>query len=199
MTTRTEWTGTELLGGLAEQVGGNAAKEQELAERAACPRWPAGRAATFLRKVGVEVTFRCEGRARTIRLTAAPENVGARPSAPSALSDPERRPDGGRCCGPSPARYRRNRLHQALEIQCRDRCGRCGRKWRPPFRCSGIAACLNDATVHGCQRILNQLTLDNGPGRREAMEWVDHGWVALSTVHGGGKRRFEDILKKCRC
>ena len=51
----------------------------------------------------------------------------------------------GRCCGPSPARYRRNRPHQALEIQCGDRCGRCGRKWRPPFWCSGIAACLNDA------------------------------------------------------
>jgi hypothetical protein len=51
----------------------------------------------------------------------------------------------GRCCGPSPARYRRNRPHQALEIQCGDRCGRCGRKWHPPFWCSGIAACLNDA------------------------------------------------------
>ena len=50
-----------------------------------------------------------------------------------------RRPEGGRCCGPSPARYRRNRPHQALEIQCRDRCGRCGHKWRPPFWCSGIA------------------------------------------------------------
>jgi hypothetical protein len=46
------------------------------------------RAATFLRKVGIEVTFRREGPARTIRLTAAPENVGARPSAPSALSAP---------------------------------------------------------------------------------------------------------------
>ena len=84
--------------------------------------------------------------------TAAPENVGARPSAPSALSDPEITPlrsnglpAAGRCCGPSPARYRRNRPHQALEIQCGDRCGRCGRKWRPPFWCSGIAACLNDA------------------------------------------------------
>jgi hypothetical protein len=36
--------------------------------------------------VGIELTFGREGRTRTIRLTAAPENVGARPS---ALSDPE--------------------------------------------------------------------------------------------------------------
>jgi hypothetical protein len=45
----------------------------------------------FLRYVGIEVTFGRERRARTpiIRLTAAPENVGPRPSAPSALSDPE--------------------------------------------------------------------------------------------------------------
>jgi hypothetical protein len=98
--------------------------------------------------------------------------------------------DGRRCRGRSSARCRHNRPHQVLEIQCWDRCGRCGRKWRPPFWCSGIAACLNDA-VHGCQRILYQLTLDNGPGRREAVEWVGHGWVASSTVHGGGKRRFE--------
>ena len=72
MTTRTEWTGTasELLGGLAEQVGGTQRKSKS---------WPnarralAGRlrpAATFLRKVGIEVTFRREGRARTIRLRA---------------------------------------------------------------------------------------------------------------------------------
>ena len=67
MTTRTEWTGTasELLGGLAEQVGGTQRKSKS---------WPnarralAGRlrpAATFLRKVGIEVTFRREGRAPT--------------------------------------------------------------------------------------------------------------------------------------
>ena len=121
------------------------------------------------------VAARAEPRPPTIRLTAAPENVGARPSAPS---DPEiislrsnGLPAAGRCRGPSPAGYRRTRPHQVLEIQCRDRCGRCGRKWRPPFWCSGIAACLNDA-VHRCQRILNQLTLDNGPRRAEAVEWV---------------------------
>jgi hypothetical protein len=50
-------------------------------------RCHAGCAATFLRKVGIEVTFGREGRARTrtIRLTAEPESGGARPSTPSAL------------------------------------------------------------------------------------------------------------------
>src|SRR5215472_3967064 len=43
-------------------------------------------AATFLRKIGIEVTFVREGRARTrtIRLTIAEESGGAQPSAPSA-------------------------------------------------------------------------------------------------------------------
>jgi transposase-like protein len=52
------------------------------------------RAATFLRKVGIEIGFDREGRARTrtIRITAAtqagPEDAGMRPSAPSAASAP---------------------------------------------------------------------------------------------------------------
>src|SRR5262249_46478600 len=53
------------------------------------------RAATFLRKIGIEINFTKEGRARTriIRITttpthAAPENTGAQPSAPSASSAP---------------------------------------------------------------------------------------------------------------
>ena len=67
MTTRTEWTGTasELLGGLAEQVGGTQRKSKSWpnARRALAGRLR--RAATFLRKVGIEVTFRREGRAPT--------------------------------------------------------------------------------------------------------------------------------------
>jgi hypothetical protein len=49
------------------------------------------RAATFLRKVGVEITFSQEGRARTrtIRIIAAPDSAGAQPSAPSASSGVE--------------------------------------------------------------------------------------------------------------
>ena len=62
------------------------------------PRSLAGRlrrAATFLRKIGIEIGFDREGHARTriIRLTATsgvkePKPVGARPSAPSAPSAP---------------------------------------------------------------------------------------------------------------
>ena len=62
------------------------------------PRALAGRlrrAATFLRKIGIEIGFEREGRARTriIRITTtpshpAPENAGAQPSAPSASSAP---------------------------------------------------------------------------------------------------------------
>jgi hypothetical protein len=97
MTTQTEWTGTasDLLGALAEQAGERVAKAMT---------WPVGpralggrlrRAATFLRKIGVEIAFEREGRARTrtIRINVAgtdpaPERGGAQPSAPSASSAP---------------------------------------------------------------------------------------------------------------
>jgi hypothetical protein len=95
MAARTEWTGTasDLLGALAEQAGERVAKAKTWPD---CPRALAGRlrrAATFLRKIGVEISFERAGRARTriIRITAAsadpaPERDGARPSAPSASS-----------------------------------------------------------------------------------------------------------------
>ena len=95
MATRTEWTGTasDLLGALAEVAGERAAKSKAWPDG---PRALAGRlrrAATFLRKIGIEVAFRKEGRARAriidITVTppsAAPENAGAQPSAPSASS-----------------------------------------------------------------------------------------------------------------
>jgi hypothetical protein len=96
MVTRTEWTGTasELLGALAEQAGERVAKAKSWPES---PRVLAGRlrrAATFLRKVGIEIGFGREGRARTriIRISTAepssPETGGARPSAPSSPSAP---------------------------------------------------------------------------------------------------------------
>ena len=50
------------------------------------------RAATFLRKIGIDISFEREGRARTRTIVitttddAAPENDGTRPSAPSAPS-----------------------------------------------------------------------------------------------------------------
>jgi hypothetical protein len=94
MTTRTEWTGTasELLGALAEIAGERIAKAKTWPDS---PRALAGRlrrAATFLRKVSIDIGFEREGRARTriIRITTGPssasETGGARPSASSAPS-----------------------------------------------------------------------------------------------------------------
>jgi hypothetical protein len=97
MATRTEWTGTasELLGALAEVAGERSAKSKTWPDG---PRALAGRlrrTATFLRKIGIEVAFRKEGRARAriidITVTppsATPENAGAQPSAPSVSSAP---------------------------------------------------------------------------------------------------------------
>ena len=97
MAMRTEWTGTasDLLGALAEAAGERAAKSKAWPDS---PRALAGRlrrAATFLRKIGIEVAFRKEGRTRAriidITLTppsAASENAGAQPSAPSASCAP---------------------------------------------------------------------------------------------------------------
>ena len=97
MATRTEWTGTasDLLGALAEVAGERVAKSKTWPDS---PRALAGRlrrAATFLRKIGIEIGFEREGRARTRTITitttqtsAAPENAGAQPSAPSASSAP---------------------------------------------------------------------------------------------------------------
>lgn len=93
MTARTEWTGTasELLGALAEMAGERVAKARTWPDS---PRALAGRlrrAATFLRKIGIDIGFEREGRARTrtIRITtagkpASPETRGAQPSASSA-------------------------------------------------------------------------------------------------------------------
>jgi hypothetical protein len=67
MATRTEWTGTasELLGALGETAGERVAKSKTWPDS---PRALAGRlrrAATFLRKIGIEIGFGREGRART--------------------------------------------------------------------------------------------------------------------------------------
>ncbi len=95
MATRTVWTGTasDLLGSLAAEAGDRFANSRTWADG---PRALSGRlrrAATFLRKVGIEIAFKKEGRSRkrTIIITAAtttaaPETAGALPSAPSASS-----------------------------------------------------------------------------------------------------------------
>jgi len=84
MATRTEWTGTasELLGALGELAGERVAKAKTWPDS---PRALGGRlrrAATFLRKIGIDIGFEREGRARTrmIRITTAGE-----PAAPETL------------------------------------------------------------------------------------------------------------------
>jgi hypothetical protein len=97
-TVRTVWTGnaSDLLGALAVEVGERITKSKAWPDS---PRALSGRlrrVATFLRKIGIEIGFGREGRARTRTITltaasvpAAPENEGERPSAPSASSAPE--------------------------------------------------------------------------------------------------------------
>jgi hypothetical protein len=89
MTARTEWMGTasNLLVALGEVVDERIGKSKDWPSN---PRAMSGRlrrAATFLRKIGIEVGFKKEGRSRTriVHITAsAPENAGAQRSAPSA-------------------------------------------------------------------------------------------------------------------
>ena len=89
MSAQTEWKGTasNLLVALGEVVDERIAKSKTWPDS---PRALSGRlrrAATFLRKIGIEVAFKKEGRARSriVHIAAsAPENAGAQPSAPSA-------------------------------------------------------------------------------------------------------------------
>jgi hypothetical protein len=95
LTQRTEWTGTasELLDDLSKMTSDRLAKSKAWPDS---PRAVSGRlrrAATFLRKVGIEISYGREGRARTrtikISVTTdhpAPEKLGAQPSAPSLQS-----------------------------------------------------------------------------------------------------------------
>ena len=96
-TDRTVWTGTasDLLGALAQEVGDFVARSKTWPDN---PRALSGRlrrAATNLRKIGFEIGFhrdsRARTRSRTIHISATlsgpvPEQEGARPSAPSASS-----------------------------------------------------------------------------------------------------------------
>ncbi len=94
MATRTVWKGnsSDLLGALSEVVDERGVKSKTWPDS---PRALSGRlrrAATFLRKIGIEIGFGREGRARirtiTISTHSAPENEGIRPSTPSASSAP---------------------------------------------------------------------------------------------------------------
>ena len=101
MAERTQWTGTasELLGALGEVVGEAQRKAKTWPDS---PRALSGRlrrAATFLRKLGIQVAFERERRtrARTVRITstspaARSEYEGEFASAPSAASAPVEKP-----------------------------------------------------------------------------------------------------------
>jgi hypothetical protein len=100
----TEWSGTAsaLLGALGEMAGERVARAKTWPDT---PRALSGRlrrAATFLRKIGIEITFDREGRGRTriIHITAtpadsSPEPAEARPSTPSAPSASKSSPANG--------------------------------------------------------------------------------------------------------
>ena len=84
MATRTVWTGTasELLGALGEVVGERVAKSKTWPDS---PRALAGRlrrAATFLRKIGIEIGFEREGRARTPNIRITPRQAIPRQKTP---------------------------------------------------------------------------------------------------------------------
>lgn len=94
MVSRTVWTGTasNLLGVLGEVVGERGVKSKNWPDS---PRALSGRlrrAATFLRKIGIEISFAREGRARTrtISITnhSAPDNGGMSPSTSPVSSAP---------------------------------------------------------------------------------------------------------------
>ena len=95
MLTRTVWTGTasDLLGALAEAAGERVVKSKTWPDSARALAGRLRRAATFLRKIGIEIGFGREGRARTRTIhistmpgPSKPEDGGAQPSASSAPS-----------------------------------------------------------------------------------------------------------------
>ena len=91
MSKRTEWTGTatDLLGTLAGEVDERVSKSKDWPSSARALSGRLRRAATSLRKIGIDVALNKEGRARTriVHITAsATETAVAQPSAPSATS-----------------------------------------------------------------------------------------------------------------
>jgi len=140
MGARTEWTGTasDLLGALAEEVGEKVRKSNDWPSSPRALSGRVRRAATFLRKVGVDITFEREGRARTrtIRIARKPERAAARPSAPSVSSAPSPKPMGNNGfdhgdlrtvhaiadanAGPAEPETVRKNLHQNREMAAAD-------------------------------------------------------------------------------
>jgi hypothetical protein len=91
MATRTVWTGTatELLVALTKLVGDRVARSKNWPDSPEALSGKVRRAATFLRKGGIEIAFNRLGRerTRTISITnTQPSATGKGPSAPSASS-----------------------------------------------------------------------------------------------------------------
>jgi hypothetical protein len=95
MLERTEWMGTAtyLLGILAEEAGEQVAKSKGWPNSPQALSGRLRRAATFLRKVDIEIDYIKEGKARTriihitkAKYSAGAKYAGAQPSAPSASS-----------------------------------------------------------------------------------------------------------------
>ena len=90
MASRTEWTGTatSLLEALAEEVTETVRRAKTWPATARALSGRVRRVATFLRNVGIDVSFDREGRARTrtIRISCIPETATVQPSSPSAPS-----------------------------------------------------------------------------------------------------------------
>ena len=92
METKTEWEGTatDLLGVLDEIVGEKTRKSKAWPASARALSGRVTRAATFLRKIGIDITRDREGRARTrmIHIIRKPECAPVQPSTPSASVAP---------------------------------------------------------------------------------------------------------------
>ncbi len=108
MATRTEWTGTasDHQGALSEEVGETVRRAKAWPATARALSGRLRRAVTFLRKVGIDIVFAKEGRARTrtIRISSLPENVAMEPSAPSAPSASSEKPAPGKGSSGAPLR-----------------------------------------------------------------------------------------------
>jgi hypothetical protein len=87
---RTEWTGTaaDLLGALSEEVSETVRRAKTWPSTARALSGRLRRAATFLRKIGIDISFNKEDRARTrtICIARTPDYMGNLASAPSAPS-----------------------------------------------------------------------------------------------------------------
>jgi len=93
MAAREEWVGTssQLLHALEEVVGERVAKSKNWPSSAEALGRGLRRPATFLRKVGIEISFERDKRIRRIRITRTPTEldwVGKKPSQPSPPSFP---------------------------------------------------------------------------------------------------------------